>query len=68
MARGKQYGLKVIHKASNKTTSENWFNTELERKTAIGGIKLEPGYIFYLEEKPTESPSNAPKGEWSGPA
>jgi len=67
MPSSKQYGLKVIHKPSNNVTSEQWFNTELERRTAMGGIKLDPGYIFLLEEKNIEKPL-AKKGEWGGPA
>jgi hypothetical protein len=70
MARGKhgrQYGLKIVHKASNKIESECWFNTELERQTAMGGTKLTPGLVFQLEEKEIDKASSAKPREWGGP-
>jgi len=47
----KQYGLKIVHKPSNTVVSEKWFNTEVERNSAMGGSTLEPHYIYIVSEK-----------------
>jgi hypothetical protein len=64
----KQYGLKIVHKPSNTVTSEKWFNTELERNSAMTGSTMERDYIYVVEEKEIELPRDAKPGEWSGPA
>ncbi len=52
----KQYGLKVVHEPSNTVTSEKWFNTELERNSAMAGSTMERDYIYVVEEKEIEAP------------
>lgn len=64
----KQFGLKIVHEPSNTVTSEKWFNTELERSTAMAGSTMERDYIYVVEEKEIELPEDAKPGQWSGPA
>ena len=59
----KQYGLKIVHKPSNTVSSEKWFNTELERNSAMAGSTMEPHYIFIAEEKEVELPLDAKPGQ-----
>ena len=63
-----KYGLKIVHKPSNTVTSENWFNTESERNSAMGGSTLEPHYIFIAVEKEIEPPQDAKPGQRGDPA
>jgi len=64
----KQYGLKIVHKPSNTVASEKWYNTEVERNSAMAGSTMEPHYIFVVEEKEVESPQDAKPGQRSGSA
>jgi hypothetical protein len=67
MAR-KQYGLKIVYEPSNTVESEQWFNTESERNSAMAGSTLDRNYIFVAAEKEVEFPLDAKPAKQDDPA